>query len=300
MNIYTCNKIYNKVFQHRVYIFREVKKKINKLSQIKLFDKTVKATQIFSGFWFLWPTSVSKNNINAIKEVTLVPSVTEIADKMFETGKYEECYNMLIKYKIQNDVEIKWRVCRALYNMAKESKYNKKIRKELILQAYNVVAEELETNPDNFAVQKWYALILDAKSSNEGIQEKIEQLENVKKHMDLAVTLNPNDASLLHMLGEWCFQISELPWHQRKTADAVFAPLPYSTYEDALEYYLRAEAAQPRFYSINLLRLGCCYLKLKKEDQAKYYLKLAASYPAKSDDDHRANKEAAELLKKLK
>lgn len=118
--------------------------------------------------------------------------------------------------------------------------------------------------------------------------------------LQLAVKLNPSDAGLLHMLGEWCYQITELPWHQRKTADAIFAKLPHSTYEDALEYYLKAEEAQPRFYSINLLRIGRCYLKLKKEDQAKYYLKLAASYPAKSDDDHRANKEATELLKKLK
>lgn len=102
------------------------------------------------------------------------------------------------------------------------------------------------------------------------------------------------------MLGEWCFQITELPWHQRKTVEAFFAKVPYSTYEDALEYFLRAEASQPRFYSINLLRIGCCYLKLDKKDQAKYYLKLAASYPAKSNDDHRANREAAELIKKLK
>lgn len=116
----------------------------------------------------------------------------------------------------------------------------------------------------------------------------------------MAVTLNPNDATILHMLGEWCYQITELPWHQRKIAEALFASPPYSSYEDALEYFLRAETVQPRFYSLNLLRLGSCYLKLQKEDQAKYYLKLAASYPAKSNDDHRANTEAAELLKKLK
>lgn len=102
------------------------------------------------------------------------------------------------------------------------------------------------------------------------------------------------------MLGEWCYQISEMPWHQRRIAEVLFGSPPQSTYEDALEYFLRAETAQPRFYSLNLLRLGNCYLKLQKEDQAKYYLKLAASYPAKSNDDHQANKEAAELLKKLK
>ncbi|KAL0901618.1 hypothetical protein ABMA27_006834 [Loxostege sticticalis] len=184
--------------------------------------------------------------------------------------------------------------------MSKEPKYDQKYKKELVMQAYNIISDELSKNEDNFAVQKWYALLLDAKCTYDGIKERIKQLENIKKHMDLAVTLNPNDATTLHMLGEWCFQVSELPWHQRKIAEALFGSPPQSTYEDALEYFLRAEAAQPRFYSLNLLRLGNCYLKLQKEDQAKYYLKLAASYPAKSNDDHRANKEAAELLKKLK
>lgn len=101
------------------------------------------------------------------------------------------------------------------------------------------------------------------------------------------------------MLGEWCFQITELPWYQRKIAETLFGKPPTSTYEDALEYFLRAETAEPRFYSVNLLRIGMCYAKLKKDDQAKYYLKLAASYPAKSNDDHRANRDASTLLKKM-
>lgn len=102
------------------------------------------------------------------------------------------------------------------------------------------------------------------------------------------------------MLGEWCYQIAELPWHQRKLAETFFASPPHSNYEDALDYFLRAESVQPRFYSMNLLRLGNCYIKLNKDDQAKYYLNLAASYPSKSNDDHKANKEAAELLRKIR
>ncbi|XP_045773775.1 regulator of microtubule dynamics protein 1-like isoform X1 [Maniola jurtina] len=251
-----------------------------------------------AGLIFSWPTIIKHNNINSDKRPTVAPTILDTADGVFDMGRYEECYNILINCKDPEDIEVKWRLCRVLYNMAKDAKYDEQYKRAIISQAHEIITSELERNWDNFAVHKWYALTLDAKSSIGGVKEKIKQLENVKKHMDLAVTLNPNDASLLHMLGEWCFQVTELPWHQRKTIETLFASLPYSTYEDALEYFLRAEAAQPRFYSINLLRIGCCYLKLDKGDQAKYYLKLAASYPAKSNDDHRANKEAAELLKK--
>ncbi|CAK1539918.1 unnamed protein product [Leptosia nina] len=250
-------------------------------------------------FMLIWPLKNKKLAIEKREEPKHL-AVLGFADSLFENGKYEECYNILMKSEEKNNIEIKWRVCRVLYNMAKQPKHDQAHKNELISKAYSIIAEEIEMHWDHFAVQKWYALILDLKSSNDGVKKRIEELKNVKKHMELAIALNPNDATLLHMLGEWCYQVSEVPWHQRKTVEALYTTLPHSTYEDALEYFLKAESAQPRFYSVNLLRLGCCYLKLNKEDQAKYYLKLAASYPAKSNDDHLANKAAIELLRKLK
>ncbi|KAM3967665.1 regulator of microtubule dynamics protein 1 [Aphomia sociella] len=279
------------MFVHCRIGYFNTKKQLSQLHSIK--------TRMFllsSGLAFIWPAKkINGTSGNKVEP----PPVLENADKLFENGHFEECYDLLAHYK-DNSVDIQWRICRVLYNMSKEPKYDKAYRKELIYQAYNIISEQLNNHQAHFEVQKWYALLLDAKSSYEGIKERIKQLENVKKHMDLAVTLNPADATTLHMLGEWCYQVTELPWHQRKIAETFFASPPHSTYEDALEYFLRAETAQPRFYSLNLLRLGNCYLKLNKEDQAKYYLKLAASYPAKSNDDHHANKEAAELLKKIK
>ncbi|XP_022821294.1 regulator of microtubule dynamics protein 1-like isoform X2 [Spodoptera litura] len=247
--------------------------------------------------FMLWPIK-SKDPAEKSAAQHVLP--IDDADKLFENGHYEECYKLLAEHQDKGNVEVQWRICRALYNMSKESKYDKQYKNNLVCQAYDLILKVLNDTQDHYAVHKWYALLLDAKSSLDGIKERIRQLENVKRHMDMAVTLNPNDATILHMLGEWCYQIAEMPWHHRKIAEVLFASPPYSTYEEALEYFLKAEAVQPRFYSINLLRLGNCYLKLKKEDQAKYYLQLAASYPAKSNDDHKANTEAAELLKKLK
>lgn len=77
--------------------------------------------------------------------------------------------------------------------MAKDPKYNKKIKNELISQAYDIIVEDVEIYSNNYAVQKWYALILDARSSNEGIQTKIEELGNVKRHMDVSFYTQIND-----------------------------------------------------------------------------------------------------------
>lgn len=72
--------------------------------------------------------------------------------------------------------------------MAKEPKYDIDTQTNFILEAYSIIDSVLQNNWDHFAVQKWYALLLDSKSSREGIKERIRQLENVKKHMDVSFT----------------------------------------------------------------------------------------------------------------
>lgn len=115
-----------------------------------------------------------------------------------------------------------------------------------------------------------------------------------------AIEINPNDATTLYMLGEWCYGIADMPWYQRRIAQTLFATPPNSSFDEAIQYFSKAEIAEPRFYSMNLLMLGKTYLKLGKEDIAKYYLNLALNYPARTNDDHRANKEAQEILNNLK
>ena len=69
--------------------------------------------------------------------------------------------------------------------MSKESKYDKTYKKTLVIQAYDIILKLLNETQDHYAVHKWYALLLDAKSSLDGVKARIKQLENVKKHMDV-------------------------------------------------------------------------------------------------------------------
>lgn len=102
------------------------------------------------------------------------------------------------------------------------------------------------------------------------------------------------------MLGEWCYRIADMPWYQRKIAKTLFAEPPTSSYEEAISYFMRAERVEPNFYSMNLLMLGKSYMKLEKIDAAKHYLNMALHYPARTNDDHQANKEAQDILKNMK
>lgn len=151
----------------------------------------------------------------------------------------------------------------------------------MIREGFACATEALVLKDDDFAGHKWMAVLLDAKSSLDGIKERVSQLDNVKKHMLKAVELNPEDATSWYILGEFAFGLAELPWYTRKIVSAIFANPPSGTFEEALEYFEKAENLKNGFYSMNFLMLGKCYYNLKNYEKAKEWLTKAANVTVK-------------------
>ncbi|KAK7866595.1 hypothetical protein R5R35_010430 [Gryllus longicercus] len=248
-------------------------------------------------FGLIYAASPTQNDRSPLKKAT--KQLLEEADELFNAFHYEDTYKLLKDYKDSDDVEALWRICRALYNHSKEE-LDTKIKKALVVEAFIIIKRALALNDNHFATHKWYAILLDAHASYAGIKARINELLNVKNHMVRAAELNPKDATTLYMLGSWCFSIADMPWYQRKIASTLFATPPSSSYEEALKYFIKAEEVDPNFYSLNLLMLGKTYLRLKDKERAIHYLKLTTAYPAKTDEDMQAKKEAAEILKSIK
>lgn len=161
-----------------------------------------------------------------------------------------------------------------MYKLSQEKKSEKE---KLIRDGYELVNEALKLNKNDFAVHKWMAVLLDAKSELDGIKARVSELKNVKIHMEEAVRLNPEDPTSWHLLGNFAFGLADMPWYQRKIVSAIFASPPEGTYQEALNYFLIAEEKKPNFFSMNLLYIGKCYQRLKNEEKAKKYLTLAAN-----------------------
>ncbi|XP_078052680.1 regulator of microtubule dynamics protein 1 [Augochlora pura] len=250
-------------------------------------------TSLFTGM-AMWALNKKKGENESIttKEVLLGK-----ADALFDQENYKEIYDLLTNYRDSGDVEILWRLSRALYQMSKTATDVE--GKKMIYEAYDLISNALTINEDHWAVHKWMSVILNSKSSYEGMKVQIRELYNIKKHMLRAIELNPTDATTKYMLGTWCYQVSDLAWYQRKIASVIFGEPPTSSFEEALKYFQSAEEVDPNFYSHNLLMLAKSFLKLNQKDEALKYLKMAAEYPAKTDDDHLAKQEAQKLLKDL-
>ncbi len=64
--------------------------------------------------------------------------------------------------------------------MYKLSKVETKRKDELIRGGYELADEALKINDKDFAIHKWYAILLDAKGELDGIKARVSQYENGK------------------------------------------------------------------------------------------------------------------------
>ncbi|XP_050478942.1 regulator of microtubule dynamics protein 1-like isoform X1 [Bombus huntii] len=244
------------------------------------------------GIWGLTKKRGDNEAIITTKEVLIAK-----ADALYEQEQYQEIHDLLINYKDSGDIEIIWRLCRAMYKLSKI--VSEVDGKKLIFEAYDLILEALEIKEDNWAAHKWASILLNSKTLYEGVKAQIKESYNIKKHMLRAMELNPKEPTLMYMLGTWCYQVADLTWYQRKIASVIFGEPPSSSFEEALKYFETAEEIDPNFYSQNLLMLGKTYLKLNQKELATKYLKMALDYPAKNEDDRDAKQEAQKLLKKF-
>lgn len=233
------------------------------------------------------------------KKMTEIKVQLDAADQLFEDCKYQETFDLLRKFEETADADVLWRMGRALFKVASESSDSSK-KSELIREAFKYASQSLERDDQNFAVHKWYAILLDSKSGLDGIKERVNQLENVKKHMQRAIELNPQDPTSRYILGEFAYGLADLPWYQRKIVSAIFATPPTGSFEEALECFLKAESLNDDFYSMNKLMIGKCYYELKNNEKAKEYFTKAASIQVKDEDDRKCKEEAESYLKKVK
>lgn len=118
-------------------------------------------------------------------------------------------------------------------------------------------------------MHKWIAIVTHAKAGMSGTSARLKSYEFVMVHLKEAVALDPEDAVSLYMLGKLCYEMANLTSFQRFVARTFYHPAPECKFEEALEYFSRAEDAKPRFYLPNLYMLGITCLRLNQLFRAR-------------------------------
>ncbi|KAK3765026.1 hypothetical protein RRG08_023546 [Elysia crispata] len=229
---------------------------------------------------------------------TIMLNVIEEADKLYQSLEINKLYDLLIKHKDVMNYDIQWRLARVTHDKAKYEK-DKHKRQNLMLEAFSYAEKALELNSNSAHSHRWYGALLHFTTEGIGLKHKIKTAYKVREHFDKALELDPNDYISMHSIGYWCFVFAERPWYQRKIASALFEALPEASYDEALQWLLKAEEEKRNFMCTNLLLIGKCYQHLHNKEKAVEFLHRAAEYEVKTPDDEDSKHEARELLKHM-
>jgi len=225
---------------------------------------------------------------------------TQELDQMHDNKQFDEIFDTLRKIvedEGNEDPEYLWRYARANFDKAQELPDGDKDREAFIVRGREVSEKAVGIDGSNGPCHKWFAICLSSQGEYLPKKQKIQDAFKVKEHADKAHELMPEDGTVLHFLGRFAFTIASISWMERKLAQSFIAEPPTATYEEALEFFLKADAA--REFLTNRVWIGKTYQKIGDKAKAKeWYTKVVEANP-ECESDKNDIKEATAALKKL-
>ncbi len=153
-------------------------------------------------------------------------------------------------------------------------------------------------DPSLPSARTWYAAALGSVALHEGGKTKIRMVWEVKRQLDTALALNPDDDIAWSILGSFYRALANLGWIERQLAALLFDRLPDGSYEEAESALLKAAALNPdaprHWYELGLL-----YLDWDKPSLARKALETAAGLPFITARDKQNKVDALEKLAQL-
>jgi tetratricopeptide (TPR) repeat protein len=199
-----------------------------------------------------------------------------------------------------NNAHVLWRLARAQYDLHEAAKDAPAAeRKELLLKGLSIAHDAVKADASVSAAHKWCGILLTSVGDYESTKVRIGNSYTIRDHFAKAAELDPTDPNAQHLLGRWCVAIADISWIERKAASLVFGTPPKSTYQEALEYFERAEKLKPNFWKKNQVMLATCLEKLGRKEEAKAMYTQALSLASRTDEDIEAHKDAEAGAKRV-
>ncbi|XP_054153950.1 regulator of microtubule dynamics protein 1-like [Oppia nitens] len=229
--------------------------------------------------------------------------ILEEMDRLFDENEFDKLYEILKSQPSWYDNhDVLWRVARCEFHLSKRETNNSKDAIVLLEEAHRHVIKAIELCDECGPAHKWAAILLNAVSSAKGTREKIQQVLNVRTHMEKAIKYSPNDPTAHYLLGEWHYSCNQVSWIERKVAAAIYGSLPEANLEVGLQALEKAEELDSDFYSKNKVLIAKTLIALNRDTNRAKSLMIAVIGKYKNSkkwDDIEAVKEAKEELNKL-
>ncbi|XP_045465367.1 regulator of microtubule dynamics protein 1-like isoform X3 [Harmonia axyridis] len=249
---------------------------------------------------YIQPVNVGYIKPNILKNYKLSKTLKDIDNKLNEGLNLNECLEKLEDLCIEypENPQLLWRIGKCHNKIVDTFKDDKSKKKEHIEKGLEACKAALKLDPKLADAHKWMAILVGARSDLQPIKERIQDGQLFKHHVDIAISIDPADSSLHHMVGRFCYEVAGLKWYERKVAAALYADPPQATYEEALNHFLEADKIADHEWKENKLCIARCYIALSKYKEALEWLDKASQVQKSDITDEKVNAEVETLLKK--
>lgn len=233
-------------------------------------------------------------------EVDPVAELLQQADAAHEAKDYDKTMDLLQKALAldSKNVEVLWRISRGYFDFADRKPNDVEYKKQYIYKGREFAEKALAVDETSAGAHKWYAIHHGQIGEAEGTEQKIKNSYGMRDHTLLAIKYDPEDAGNYHVMGRWNYALADLSWIERQVASMIYATPPAASFEEALEFFKKANQLDPEDIR-NMLFIGYCYDELDNEKAAAKWFKMAINAKAGSDSDRSLQAEAKEALEDL-
>jgi tetratricopeptide (TPR) repeat protein len=202
--------------------------------------------------------------------------VFEKIDDLLNQGENQQAWEILQRLPENgpDSAERLWRMARVQYEMAQVAE-KKSVKRYKSAEKYARAA--IKNDPNNSESYKWLAIAIGAQSKYSGTKEQVRQSGEIKKYIEKAIELNPDDDISYLVLSRWHYKVSALGGVARTFAKVIYGGVPKASLKKAEELLLQAIEIHDRIaHRYNLAKV---YKRMDRQEEAMEQLRLTLLLP---------------------
>lgn len=239
----------------------------------------------------------ANNNLTAEKRESLI----NIADKALWEMNYPKADSLYTSELQKNpeNVELYWKLARLQVSIGESiNAENSDLRLQHYRKAEEYARAGISLDSTNAKGHTWLAASLGMRADKMSTKNKLKQAGEIKKELDTALRLNPNDETALSMLGSYYREAANIGWFKRMVANTFIGEVPVGNYDLAEKAFRKAISLDSRIIR-NYHELALIDIEKERKEEAILLMKTALDKPILTSSDRKRIEEMRLLLKKL-
>jgi len=167
----------------------------------------------------------------------------ETGDAYFIKMEYKQAIDAYEQAMNTADVGLQWHLARAYICLSDVSSQEE--RKVLVEKAEAAARKCISLDEKLGAGHSWLAAALGNRAMYEGSKGKVHLCNEIKKELDRAIELNPNDDVAYSILGSFYSVLGKVSWMERTMAKTFLGGLPAGGYAEGEQALKKAIAIAP-------------------------------------------------------